>query len=162
MANAEFREEVDDEIHGRDFFQSKEGLVDSLELSSFAGDLREHRSLWTFGAEFRRAFSPISSFSRSDNEPQSICDEDLEGYSFQNSGPCAIPKVEALADGLSVPGSGEDPVLEALRPAPVRPPRRLGRLPLFSPRRPGTSQSGALRLPGRQLGTRQPSGPGAR
>lgn len=45
MANAGFREEVDGEIRGRDFLQSKEGLADSLELRSFAGDLREHRPL---------------------------------------------------------------------------------------------------------------------
>lgn len=47
MANAEFREEVDAEIHGRDSFQSKEGLEDSLELSSFAGDQKEQQSLWS-------------------------------------------------------------------------------------------------------------------
>lgn len=45
MANAEFREEFDAEIHGSDSFQSKEGLEDSMKLGRFPGDQRESRSL---------------------------------------------------------------------------------------------------------------------
>lgn len=82
-----------------------------------------------------------------------------------SSRPWEIPKVEVLADGLSVRGSGEElRVLGAHRPAPVRPPprRRPAAFVSSTPAQARTSLPGALRLLGRQLGTRLPSRPGGR
>lgn len=155
MANAEFREEVDAEIHGRDSFQSKEGL--ETRWSSVL--LLETRgSTGLFGAEFRREFflslpypGAIMNHKASSMETWNSLWKELKTY--------VIPKDEA---GLSVRGSGEElRILGARRPAPVRPPPSLRPASFVSSTLPGTSQSGALRLLGRQLGTRQRSRPGA-
>lgn len=52
MANAEFREEFDAEIHGSDSFQPKEGLEDSMKL------FLETRGIGPFQGEFRRDTPP--------------------------------------------------------------------------------------------------------
>lgn len=132
MANVEFREEVDAEIHGRDSLQSKEGL--ETRWSSVL--LLETRgSTGLFGAEFRREFF------LSLPSPGAIMNHKASSMETWNSlwkelKTCVIPKDEA---GLSVRGSGEElRILGARRPAPVRPPPRLrpASLPLFLPRCP--------------------------
>lgn len=105
MAKAEFREEVDAEIHGRDSFQSKEGL-ERLWSSVLLLETRESTGL--FGAEFRRQFFlSLPSPGAIMNQPQSILDGDLEcDRLWEELKTCVVPKDEALAAGLSVRGCG--------------------------------------------------------